>query len=47
MSMPVLMLKSKKYIDAVIMNRIADGFATLIGVKWMKPATTITAVKKT
>jgi hypothetical protein len=45
--MPVLMLKSKKYIDAVIMNKIAEGFDTPIGVRWMKPATTITAAKKT
>jgi hypothetical protein len=47
MSMPVLMLKSKKYINAVIINKIAEGFDTPIGVRWRKPPTTMITAKKT
>jgi hypothetical protein len=45
--MPVLMLKSKQYIIAVITNKIAEAFDTPIGVRWRKPPTTIITAKKT
>ena len=38
---------SKLYIDAVMISNMAEGFKILMGVRWGKTATTVTAARKT